>query len=660
MNKLLDIIIPHYNENEEKIKNVLSCISKQRSIDFKKIGVIFVNDNPKFRLRKGIFRNYPKLNINYIENPVNVGPGVSRQNGFNVSTAEYVTFLDCDDEFVDNDCLNEVILALEREKMDILTSNIYEESLIDGKIQRIIQPYNNFLSLHGLFVRRQYLLDMHIEFHPELRHFEDSYFVSCLYYTAIHGWRVLNKIVYLWKYNETSIVRKDSGYDYTISNIDEYIKCIYYKNDYLKSRNPDLAREMMIKGLFSISILWDSSYFNAIGLENKRKEVAEKILEMYEYVEKDLCATSLEQMDKYQDDEYKGLFRGHPDIHKVDLFDLINRIRQNTHRNFLDIIMPQYKETEEQVRKALDSIYNQKKINLSEINVYLINDCSDMCPSNAIITDYPKLNIHIMKNRKNLGPGLTRQFGIDCGAGEYITFLDADDEIYGVDSLSYIIEGLKNNPDMNILVCDMIQEYYEEGIIKSTRVSPVDNLTLHGLFVKRDYLMQYNIRFSDRLFNYEDSYFVTILSYKANLSYVNKPIYLWKYNMNSITKKKEQLPYDLRHFDEYILSRDLMFQYFEQYKPLNYERQIVFYIIDIILLAASDRFVKSITRDKDLCDIQQMIDKYKDKIFLFGDIDVKNMFEKNLAVLKTRYNNVVFPRKMEEALAILNVSWPGK
>ena len=99
MGNILDIIIPEYNCPEEHIKRLLNSINIQKNIDFKEIGIIIVNDSSKKKLRKGLFKNYPKLNIKYYVKDKNEGQGLARQYGLDNSTAKYVTFIDQDDIF---------------------------------------------------------------------------------------------------------------------------------------------------------------------------------------------------------------------------------------------------------------------------------------------------------------------------------------------------------------------------------------------------------------------------------------------------------------------------------------------------------------------------------------------------------------------------------
>ncbi|MBQ2472491.1 MAG: glycosyltransferase, partial [Acholeplasmatales bacterium] len=114
----------------------------------------------------------------------------------------------------------------------------------------------------------------------------------------------------------------------------------------------------------------------------------------------------------------------------------------------LDIIIPQYMEDEHTIKNLLDSIMNQKNIDFNDIQVTIINDASTCILSNEFLMNYEKLNIIYLRNDKNLGPGLTRQRGIDSTDEPFIMFMDADDEYINSNVLSRILDYLKKyNPN---------------------------------------------------------------------------------------------------------------------------------------------------------------------------------------------------------------------
>ena len=211
MSNILDIIIPMYNTPKEYISRALTSISRQKNVDFNEIGVILIDDaSTKIKYKKSYFKQcFPKLNITLLQNKVNSGAGVTRQNGIDASTAEYVTFLDSDDEFYGNEALYKVIALMKDEQFstDRIQTAFYEEIKDDlGNIIKIRHGVE-FSCLHGYFVKKSLLDKYNLRFHPTLRYHEDSYFISITKNLSLDSFIYFDEVTYLWKWNDNSLVR---------------------------------------------------------------------------------------------------------------------------------------------------------------------------------------------------------------------------------------------------------------------------------------------------------------------------------------------------------------------------------------------------------------------------------------------------------------------
>lgn len=158
----------------------------------------------------------------------------------------------------------------------------------------------------------------------------------------------------------------------------------------------------------------------------------------------------------------------------------------------LDIIIPIYKS--KYLSNLLQSIASSKYI--SDINVILVNDGDDNDYS-QIISQYPSLSITYLSYEKNAGPGVARQYGLDSSSSPFITFIDSDD-IFLPNGLSIIIETIHNYPDKYLYLFDFI----ENNIF----CSKIDHYGTMGQVYAREFLNQYNIRFSTEQSYYLEDY----------------------------------------------------------------------------------------------------------------------------------------------------------
>jgi glycosyltransferase involved in cell wall biosynthesis len=87
----------------------------------------------------------------------------------------------------------------------------------------------------------------------------------------------------------------------------------------------------------------------------------------------------------------------------------------------ISIVIPYYNKTNT-INRSVQSVLNQTYSNWELI---LIDDASDIPLSEIYKVEDNR--IQVLSNEQNLGPGPTRQKGLDIAKGEFIAFLDADD-----------------------------------------------------------------------------------------------------------------------------------------------------------------------------------------------------------------------------------------
>ena len=117
------------------------------------------------------------------------------------------------------------------------------------------------------------------------------------------------------------------------------------------------------------------------------------------------------------------------------------------------IIIPM-KNAEEYIKNALESIAEQ---GFEDIEIIVIDDNSDVKDnSKKIVEDWkkehPLIRIKTFETQDGgRGPGGARNIGLDNASGEYILFLDSDDQL-NESSLLSIKNAIHNNPNTDIFV----------------------------------------------------------------------------------------------------------------------------------------------------------------------------------------------------------------
>lgn len=209
----------------------------------------------------------------------------------------------------------------------------------------------------------------------------------------------------------------------------------------------------------------------------------------------------------------------------------------------LQILIPQYNESDEVVRTLLNSIEVQQNVDLeNEIGVIICNDGSDTFLSDELINGYT-FPIEYYKE-PHRGVSATRNACLDRATADYVMFCDADDMFFNACGL-YILFREFELGGFDALFSAFIEETREpmtKDIIYITRQQ--DSTFVHGKVYRRSYLKKQKIRWNDKLTIHEDSYFNFLAQHcTKNVKFCPTPFYLWRWRDDSVC----------RHDPKYIL-----------------------------------------------------------------------------------------------------------
>ena len=207
----------------------------------------------------------------------------------------------------------------------------------------------------------------------------------------------------------------------------------------------------------------------------------------------------------------------------------------------LQILVPQYEETDNIIKPLLDSIAIQQSIDMNEIGVIICNDGSNTFLTDEFLNSYP-YKIEYYKEPHN-GVSATRNACLDHATADYVMFCDADDMFYNACGLWIIFR------EINVGFDSIVSVFVEETRNPQTKQieyinHEMDSTFVHGKVHRRQYLIDNDIRFNDALTIHEDSYFnILAQNLSKNVKYCQTPFYLWKWRDNSVC----------RHDPKYIL-----------------------------------------------------------------------------------------------------------
>lgn len=225
----------------------------------------------------------------------------------------------------------------------------------------------------------------------------------------------------------------------------------------------------------------------------------------------------------------------------------------------LQILVPQYKETDEVIKPLLDSIAIQQAVDFSEIGVIICNDGSDVFLTDDFLNSYPyKIEYYKCKHQ---GVSATRNECLDKAIADYVMFCDADDMFFNACGLWIILR------EINLGVFDsLVSVFIEESHLPQTNEvmyinHEMDSTFVHGKVHRRQYLIDKNIRWNPDLTIHEDSFFnILCQNLSQNVKYCQSPFYLWKWRDDSVCRHDPK--YILKTYRNMIDSNDALIQEF--------------------------------------------------------------------------------------------------
>lgn len=216
----------------------------------------------------------------------------------------------------------------------------------------------------------------------------------------------------------------------------------------------------------------------------------------------------------------------------------------------ISVIIPIFN-SEKYLENCLDSVIKQR---YQELEIICINDASTD-NSIKILQNYQKKDqrIHIINLDKNKGLSYARNIGLDYASGEYILFVDSDDELEQ-NSINNLYNGIKDQHNIAACIGKIHVIYEANEYLKKTdtehfkiKLSGIQNVTdnivdnffvcVWGILYRRNEIERIKLRFPNGL-NYEDNYwhwcFFTSVS---KIRFIDHITYKYYRRVNSITAK---------------------------------------------------------------------------------------------------------------------------
>lgn len=293
----------------------------------------------------------------------------------------------------------------------------------------------------------------------------------------------------------------------------------------------------------------------------------------------------------------------------------------------VSIIIPLYNVCE-YVENSLYSALNQS---FRSVEYILVNDCSTdntMDVVNSIVELHPrKGDVKIIHHLHNRGLSAARNTGMIEATGEYIFFMDSDDEL-SIDCIQLhydaITEAKSDFTVANIQLVGAKSVHVKNIEDINCEVAPVKSylkrqwsVSAWNKLYRRDFLLHHQLHFENGLIH-EDVLWSYMVSSKASkVAFVKEATYIYKIRKNSITTQANSpQKIDSLLFILNSVIKDIKTNHYYTYYSIECDRFISFWAFNTALLLLNFNGDKSlIVRYYQI--LQQILNGYSRGIYGF-------------------------------------------
>jgi len=215
--------------------------------------------------------------------------------------------------------------------------------------------------------------------------------------------------------------------------------------------------------------------------------------------------------------------------------------------DLVSIVIPYYKK-KEYIKQSIKSVLNQTYKNFEIIIIYDDEELQDL----DYLKDLVKLDkrIFLIRNKKKLGAGLSRNIGIRSSKGKYIAFLDADD-YWKKDKLKIQIRFMKLNKHIvSHTSYQILNQKKKINLIRKARsFFKIEDLLyscdigLSTVVLKRNVISN-NIKFPNIKTKEDFVLWLKILKKKIPIIAIDKNLSCWRKLNNSLSSSSIQKIFD--------------------------------------------------------------------------------------------------------------------
>ncbi len=409
----VSVIIPVYNA-QKYLERCLNSIVNQTLED---IEILLVDDCSTDKSVE-IVQRYSKKDkrIKLIKSKENQGAASARNKGLDVAKGEYIGFIDADD-YIDLNYYEELYKKAKETNADIVKckravigkNGTKHVSYLNESVKA--SKFNFSFEWTTAIYKTSLINENNIRLVPEFKVAEDVIFLNEVIIKA-KKIEVIDSVLYYYCRREESLNEDFYPREKIINNLKaiEYVFGVYNR-----ALNKEISVEIYLQQYIK--------YLDVIGLYvmSRTKDIKIKRQCIRKYIALFNKCKRRSKLEKVFDEKDRELLK-HIKDKNIDMI-VENYFKKRTK---VSIIVPLYN-VEQYLKRCLDCLVNQT---LKDIEIILIDDCSTD-RTLEIARKYAKKDcrIKLIELPVNQGAAAARNKGLEVACGDYLGFVDSDDDL---------------------------------------------------------------------------------------------------------------------------------------------------------------------------------------------------------------------------------------
>ncbi len=281
----------------------------------------------------------------------------------------------------------------------------------------------------------------------------------------------------------------------------------------------------------------------------------------------------------------------------------------------ISIIIPVYN-AEKYLRRCVESVMAALKNFKGKSEILLVdNNSSDS--SLSIIREFAKKYPKLIRGLRCTAPGAgaARNYAVTKATGEYFWFIDADDTVSENSVLELMAKA--KSTDADIVMVGLVKIFPDGHKDKIPAFSPEkadfksrfirSELGPVQVLIRREWYIKHNFKFLEGVIHEDMDMMPALILYTDKIASVNKPLYFYYQNPDSVLHKLEWSP----HYFDIFPTLDGLYRRFDEAGAVQkYHAELEWFFIWNLLMDSAEYYTKFPEGHEGLKRSREMLKKY--------------------------------------------------